>query len=249
MIAYFAVGAASVAVRLLAGRNYLVSYAYIGSNFCSASDAEALRRGCARGFLDSGAFTAWKQGKPVDLNAYIEYVRRFGTDYTSIAALDDITSSETSIINWRRMLAELPGLATRIIPVWHEGEPIEVLDEYVAGSPIVGVGRTAGRRSKDKTLVLYDEVFNRWPAGAFHAFGNGDPVTLEPYPFHSFDCSTWERDSTYANKHGWPWGRVSKETRMRAYIEATETMAHTPVTQQTLRFQQSAGFDVAEVSQ
>lgn len=199
------------------------------TNFCSEKDAETLRAGAVRCFLDSGAFTAWKQGKPINLAAYIEYVRTHGTKYTSIAALDDIESWKSSRANWLNMCEALPLLRDRIVPVFHEGEPIELLDEYMAQAPIVGVGRTEGRRSKDKTILFYDAVFNHAPTHAFHAFGNGDPVTLEPYPFHSFDCTTWERDSAYGNKHGWPWGRAPKELRMQAYIAAMETITHRPI--------------------
>jgi hypothetical protein len=116
------------------------------------------------------------------------------------------------------------------MPVWHEGDPIEVLEAYVEHAQIVGIGRTEARRSDRKTLDLYDEVFNQHPDGVFHALGNCNPKTLERYPFTSFDGVTWQLDSSFSEKHGWPWSRVAKETRMKAYIEATETIRYKPAT-------------------
>lgn len=224
MEAIFAVGAASVAVRILAGRSALVSYAKIGSNFCPAKTVDKLLDVCPRVILDSGAFSAWTLGTPVNLDQYIAYVRERGTRHAWVAALDDIESPAVSLTNWRRMRADLPELADKIVPVHHEGEPMDLLDEYVSTGGLVGLGRTEGRKSKPKTFAYYDLAFNRHPGAKFHAFGNGSPETLEVYPFASFDCTTWERDASYGGSHGWPWSCASKNTRMLAYVEALSTM-------------------------
>lgn len=243
MIAYFAVGAGSVAVRLLEGRAALVSFASIGS-FVSLNHLDSLRAKCSKMFLDSGAFSAWTKGTPIDIARYIAFVHERGSMFDVIASLDEIPAigqcapaADRSLANWRAMRDSLHQYADRIIPVHHEGDPVDVLDAYVdAGARLIGLGRTLGRRSKPLSLDFYDQVFNRHPLHAFHAFGNGDPQTLEPYPFESFDCSSWERDAGYSNKHGFPWCRVAKETRMRAYVEALSTIEHRPPKQAPLQF-------------
>lgn len=240
MIAFFAVGAASTAVRLLPGRAALVSFAFIGTNFLPERSINDLRRTCTLLFLDSGAFSAWSKGTPIDLDRYCDFVHANWQTFDRIATLDTIGDEAASLANWRLMLSRLPWCAERLVPVFHEGEPIETLDAYCARARVVGLGRTAGRRSKPLTFAFYDEVFNRYPTHAFHAFGNGDPQTLEPYPFDSFDCTSWERDSGYANKHGFPWSRATRETRMRAYIEGIESIEHRPPRQVSLRFARGA---------
>ena len=35
-----------------------------------------------------------------------------------------------------------------------------------------------------------------------------------------------KRDAAYSNSAGWPFNRCSKETRMRAYLEAAESIEH-----------------------
>lgn len=241
MIPYFAVGAASVAKRLLAGRSALVSFAYIGSRWLPETQLTELRGVVSRLFLDSGAFTAWRQGKPVDLGAYVDHVLASGGRYDVVAALDAIGDWRASQANYQAMTKRI---RRPLMTVWHEGEPIELLDDYVADADVVGIGRIEGRRSKDKTLACYDEVFNRHPDHLFHAFGNGDATTLEPYPFSSFDATSWERNAVYGNAQGWPWNRVSKETRMRAYIEATETIEYRPAKQLQLWMRKPKSLEV-----
>lgn len=226
MEAIFAVGAASVAVRILAGRSALVSFAKIGTNFCPTKSVEKLLKVCPRVVLDSGAFSAWTLGTPIDLSKYIDHVREHGGRFAWCAALDAIGDGPQSVTNWHAMRASLPELASKIVPVFHEGEPLELLDEYTAAGGLVGLGRTEGRLSKPKTFAFYDACFNRAPGAKFHAFGNGSPETLEVYPFASFDCTTWERDSSYGGSHGWPWSSASKNTRMTAYVEALSTIRH-----------------------
>jgi len=234
MQAFYAVGSSTAALRHLSGRSALCSFAYFDRTW-NLDVAERLRARCTAMFLDSGAFTAWSKGKPIDLGEYVAFVAEHANNWDLFAALDDIEDPRASLANWHAMRAKLPELTARIVPVFHEGEPIEVLDEYLGhDAPAVGLGRTEGRRSKQKTLEFYDACFNRHPKARFHAFGCGERLLLEPYPFHSFDCSTWERDSTYGNKHGWPWCAVSKETRMAAYVEAFGTIRHVPTAQQTI---------------
>ena len=74
-----------------------------------------------------------------------------------------------------------------------------------------------------------DAAFNAYPDGAYHLLGNSTAELIEPYPAKSFDATSWQRDAAYGESQGWPWNRVSKKTRMRAYIEAIETIQHRPV--------------------
>lgn len=234
MKAFFAVGAGTVAVRMLAEHNALVSFAMIGTSWVSMDNVRALRAVCPQLFLDSGAFSAWNKGAPIDLAAYVAFVREYHAIFDVVAALDVIGDGPASLNNWIAMMYALPELADKIMPVFHEGDDVALLDQYVAGGGNVGLGRTAGRRNEDKTFEFYDLAFNRYPLARFHAFGNSNPKTLEPYPFHSFDSTTWERDSAYGAAQRWPWSHASKATRMAAYIEATETIHHKPAAQMRL---------------
>jgi hypothetical protein len=233
MEAIFAVGAASVAVRLLAGRSALVSFAFMRpGSFLSAASVAKLCEVCPRVVLDSGAFSAWKQGTPIDLGAYLAHIEEHGHRYAWIAALDAIGDWRASVANWSAMLDRLPAdLAAKVVPVFHEGEPMSVLETYCDRAPFVGLGRTDGRKDDPKELKLtkafYDACFNE-REHAYHAFGCSNPNAIELYPFKSFDSTTWERNAAFTEKYGWPVNRCSRETMMRVYIEAMSTMKYTP---------------------
>lgn len=241
MIPVFACGAVTVAIRLLAGRSVLVSYAYLETNFAPRDKVSALFDVAGEKWLDCGAFTIWQKSKsgektkPIDLNIWSDFAANdpLAARADRIVALDDIEHPEQSIDNWRRMLADLPEcVRAKLVPVWHEGDPIEHLQEYDPCSRLVAIGRTKGRQpgpaGKKLTLSFYDQAFNMFPEGQFHFLGNSNPDTIERYPARSFDATTWERDSAYAESHGFPWSRVTKDTRMRAYIEAIETIRYRP---------------------
>lgn len=231
MKAIFAVGDVQTATRMLAGRSALVSFAYVGTRWVPRALLPKLAAVVADLTIDSGAFTAWRQGKPIDLGRYIDWLLCDAPPFSHAIALDVIGDAEASVRNWRHMLELAPSLAPRLMPVWHEGDPEEHLEEYAARAPIVGLGRIEGRRSEQKTFAFYDEAFNAQPDGRFHALGNASPTTLEPYPFASFDSTGWQRDAAYSNAARWPFNRCSKETRIRAYIEATCSIEHRPARQ------------------
>jgi len=228
MKAIFAVGDVGTATRLLRGHSALMSYAYIGTRWVPAAKLPALCESVADLTIDSGAFTAWRQDTAIDLGAYTDWLVAGAPPFATCVALDVIGDADASVRNWREMLLRALSLAPRLMPVWHECDPPEHLDEYVARSGIVGLGRIAGRRSQPKTFTFYDEAFNRHPDARFHALGNASPTTLEPYPFASFDSTGWQRDASYSHAAGFPLNYVSKETRMRIYIEATSAIRHKP---------------------
>ena len=237
---FFVVGwTVKLALRLLAGKGVLVSYALIEDGRITTAD---LRAFCAAGcdlIFDNGEFSRWKSGRPTNGPAYYDWLRGLdgeGVRWLWAAALDVIGDAEGTRANWREAQREHADLLPRLVPVFHEGDPWDLLTEYEPERRLVALGRTEGRASKRATFTWYDEAFNRHPEMRPHALGNASPETLEVYPFASFDATSWERNAAYSNAHGWPFNRCSKELRMRAYIEAAETMRHVPARQLGLRF-------------
>jgi hypothetical protein len=230
MLAYFGVGDASTALKMLGGRRAMVSFAYYGTSYVPEASFERLIGACSGVSVDSGAFTAWRKGLrdwPAHAERYKAFLRTFAGRLDFAVSLDVIGDAEASLKAWLDLRAE--GLD--VVPVWHEGDPLEHLDAYGPGERLVGLGRTEGRRDKKKGLEFYDDAFNRHPDGRFHALGNASPEQLELYPFASFDAVTWQLNATYAGKFGWPWSHCSKTTRMQAYLEASEAIAYVPAAQ------------------
>lgn len=107
-------GSRQDAARFLIGRHALVSFAY-------PDDLPIVADVCQSFVLDNGAFTAWKQGKPLDVDGYkkwvLEWCRHPGFEWALIPDVIDGTDRENDhfIETWPK---GLPG-----VPVWHMHEP------------------------------------------------------------------------------------------------------------------------------
>jgi len=237
---YFVVGwTVKLARRLLAGRGVLISHALIEDGRISTDDIKAFTESGCDVVFDNGEFSRWKSGREPNGEAFYDFLEASDFPWRWACALDVIGSAEGTAKNWAHVKATRPELAKKLVPVFHEGDPWELLTEYSSNSQLVALGRIEGRESKRKTFEWYDACFNRRPELRAHALGNASPETLEPYPFESFDASSWERAAAYSNRHGWPFNRCSRESRMRAYVEACETITHTHQKQLSLSWSYS----------
>lgn len=144
--------------------------------------------------LDSGAFSAWKSGTPVDLQELIEEAQK--PEWDECAALDVIGDPEASRDNaWEMVNRGIP-----TIPVFHYGEPWEFLTEYKAkpefkgriglGGIATGIGTTEKRR-------WLDQCFARAYPARFHGFGVASREILMAYPFATVDTASWHTGLRY----------------------------------------------------
>lgn len=185
-----AYGGDDIATRTLAQEcserpTLLVSYAYFDS---FARNRSKIRIGTW--VLDSGAFTAFKAGTSVDVAEYADAcfkIREAYPDLTEIFSLDVIgdwrgTARNTEYL-WKRGLD--------VIPVYHLGEPVDLLHRY-AEYPKLALGGHAHLRGVKRKSEWMRRCFDRvWPK-KIHGFGVGAPQFLELLPFHSVDASSWE---------------------------------------------------------
>lgn len=139
--------------------------------------------------LDPGAYsnlTAERRGgKPlVTIDGYIEHAKAHGSFYDWCASFDDITGGvDGNIRNWRRCMDA--GIE-RLMPVFHQGEPFSLLEEYCATSAFVGLGFQ--RPIKDDVAWL-DACFARIPSRVWvHGFAM---TAYLRWPFRSVDSKTW----------------------------------------------------------
>lgn len=152
--------------------------------------------------LDSGAFTAWTKGKPVDLDAYARFVDATAARLDGAIALDVIpgapgrlpTVAEAAAAT-EQTIANLDWMEARfgriVWPVFHEGEPMAVLDEYVRrGYQRIALGATASRGKKELADWLIP-IFDRWPNHGFHGLAMTQARTIQNMPFESVDSSSW----------------------------------------------------------
>lgn len=119
------------AARFLMGRHALVSYAY-------PTDLPIVADVCQSFVLDNGAFTAWKQGKPMDVDGYVKWVHEWsrhpGFDWALIPDVIDGSDAENDEL-LRRWPKALPG-----VPVWHMHEPTVRLTWLARQYRVVALG-------------------------------------------------------------------------------------------------------------
>lgn len=137
--------------------------------------------------LDSGAFSAWKTGKTIDIEALKNEMRN--DRWNELVSLDVVGDSEKSVAQYDELRVEFPSA----IPVFHYGEPWAALEHYCEHAPKVGLSCRFGEPTK-KSYQWLDQCFARhWPHG-FHSFGFVSERALLEYPFASADSSTWVRN-------------------------------------------------------
>lgn len=149
--------------------------------------------------LDSGAFSAWRLGKPVVLADYCKYVKKnldWVGRYVSLDVIspgDPETAARASFKNYEYMRAE--GLAP--MPVFHPGEDISWLQRMVdSGADCIGLGGTTQMPSEKRDAwftMVWAHLVNAdgLPIIKVHALGEGRPASLKRFPWYSADSTSW----------------------------------------------------------
>lgn len=157
--------------------------------------------------LDSGAFSAYASGAPTDIDALICEARTVA--WNEVVALDVIGDSAASRENALAMRAA--GL--EVMPVFHYGEPWELLSEYCSKFHRVGISCRFGEPKGD-ALRWVDQCFAReWPK-LFHSFGWVSREVLLAVPFDSADSGAWTSSLRFGIWHGY--GRRNLGYRVKA---------------------------------
>lgn len=169
---------------------------------------------CAGWLLDSGAFSMWRRQKAVSLDKYMSFIDKTNQMLDGYFALDVIPgspgkmptkdeakmASDESLRNLQIM--ELNGF--RPIPVYHEGEPIELLDHLVSRKyPLIALGATASR-GRPEIVDWLLPIFQRHKHQAFHGLAMTQRRIIEWLPFESVDSTTWLNFAKYGlrgNEH------------------------------------------------
>lgn len=156
-------------------------------------------------FLDSGAFTAHRQGITIDIEGYARHYHESGSMYRHVANLDCIPgphmppalAAETSYRNLRRLEA----LGCTVMPAFHMYEPVRYLARYVEQYSYIALGGLVKQR---------DDVLRNWldacwqnfltdedgrPRVKVHGFGISSAWAASRYPWASLDSMSWLIDS------------------------------------------------------
>lgn len=154
-------------------------------------------------FLDSGAFSALTQGIEIDINQYIDFIKKHLDVLEVYANLDFIPgkntasskkiSAEKTLQNQRIM--EEAGLSP--LPCFHVGEPLEYLEYYIKNYDYIALGGMVGKQ-KSTLIPWLDMVFGKFicdkngmPKVKVHGFGLTSLPLMLRYPWYSVDSTSW----------------------------------------------------------
>lgn len=149
-------------------------------------------------FLDSGAFSAERQGVSIDIDAYMAYIRRYRHRITTYANLDVMRNPEAT---WRnQQIMEDAGLAP--LPVFHGGTEWRWLDHYLDRYRYIALGGLVGKVGKAQGWIV--ECFRRARGRAvFHGFGVTAWEVLRDLPWYSVDSSSWGQGYRFGQVPVW----------------------------------------------
>ena len=170
--------------------NLLVAYPY----YMMPQTQEVMKR-CGRELrfvLDSGAFTAWKSGNPIELDDYCRFLETCQPTPWRYFSLDVIGNPSATIKNYETMLKR----GFNPIPVFTRGECPSVLETFYETSEVVAIGGlvgTLGNRGFVKGIMKY--VKKRW----VHWLGFTNLDFIKWYKPYMCDSSTWETGARYGN--------------------------------------------------
>lgn len=145
-------------------------------------------------FLDSGAFTAFTQGKVINIDKYIEYLKTYKDKYFVYANLDVIGDPEKTLENQRYI--EMSGVLP--LPTIHFGADEKYLHLYAKSYDYIALGGLVPH-AKDKVklqwwldkcfAILIPYILDK--KLKVHGFGVGAAEILKKYPFYSADSTGW----------------------------------------------------------
>lgn len=138
--------------------------------------------------LDSGAFTEFTTGKPVNIDLLIGYIKKYKPEYA--IQLDVIGDDDATWKNYQYMVDQ--GL-TNILPVIHYKASEEHIKRVLAASDYVLLGGLVPlTRAPDKLKKWLDYLYSNFnlKEKKVHALGVTTKWCLQRYPFYSVDSSS-----------------------------------------------------------
>lgn len=169
--------------------NILVAYPYMKQ---SVIDEISQNKDDIRFLLDSGAFTAWKSGKPIQLADYISFLRSLPFEPWRYFTLDVIGNAEASFQNYQIMLKE--GL--KPIPVFTRGEDVKMIEEYYKTSDVLGIGGLVGTQGNKGFVKGIMEIIGDRKV---HWLGFNAKDFIAHYKPYTCDSSSWSSAVRFAS--------------------------------------------------
>jgi hypothetical protein len=169
--------------------NLLVAYPYMKPDVVELVKNNQHR---VRFVLDSGAFTAWKAGKAIELDDYCRFIESLPFSPWRYFSLDMVGDPHGSKKNYDTMLAR----GFKPIPVFTRGEDPAMLEEYYKTSDVVGIGGLVGTEGNKGFVKGIMKLVN---GRKVHLLGFTNLAFLKVYRPYMADSSSWEMGARFAS--------------------------------------------------
>lgn len=144
--------------------------------------------------LDSGAYSAFTQGKNISPIDYMNYIRRnelFIDRYISLDVIPDgdlIEDGDLSYAYYRIMRAK----GFNPIPCYHYGNDESELKQYIEdGNDLIALGNTVPIKNKAAVAKWVTSLIDKYPGIKFHLLGSSSEKITSVEGLYSCDASTW----------------------------------------------------------
>jgi hypothetical protein len=152
-------------------------------------------------FADSGAYSAFTQGKTIVREEYAAWVSKWSPVLTVASAPDVIGDVERTNIDTEWMISQNIGIP--VLPVFHVGEPWSVLDAWCKREDInyIALGGMVPLSTSLKLLQAWcSHAFARIPKSIrVHGFGQTQLPIMLRHPWYSVDSTSWSAGVRFAN--------------------------------------------------
>lgn len=174
-------------IKLLQPDNLMCSYHYF-KNIPLQDFIQAIGYKPKRIFFDSGAYSAWSQGKEVDFEKYLEYIKKNRKYIWRYMCLDKLGDTEASFEAYQTM--KVRGFDP--IPVFHYMGNESVLQKYIdLGERFIALGGTVPIKNKHAVAEWVKMLSWMYPEARYHLLGSAAKIILNHCDIDSADASTW----------------------------------------------------------
>jgi len=177
-------------------QNFLLSFA-VDAKAITKFDKVGIKP--KRVIIDSGAFSVWNKGGSIDIDDYLNFIKKQNQNWTFIS-LDVIPKTgskqkdidiacEQSLENFKYLKKHVDN----VLPVHHFGDNIKFLDKYIEYTNYIGISPANDTHENVKRKYL-KMIFNYIPKDLkTHGLGYSSSEGLRLFPFYSVDSISFKK--------------------------------------------------------